>query len=862
MSNKSKHVFINKILMFSICSFAVSLLMTAPLSVFGYYTYTGSDSGSNNSSSYYDNTSDYTSSYYDNTNDYTSSYYDNTSDYTSSYYDNTSDYTSSYYDNTSDYTSSYYDNTSDDWLSCGFVGCGTTYTYTYNPPVHTCTSQCSVVGQRSCSGSGYKSCYKAGDGCLYWSSVTNCGAGQTCNNGSCIVTCSNECSVSGQRSCSGNGYKQCGQYDSDSCLEWSTVTNCGANETCNNGSCISTCSDECTVSGRRECSGNGFRQCGNYDSDSCMEWGTVTNCSTNETCNNGSCISTCQNSCVSGEHQCSGTSGKTCGIFNGSCTSWGNLQSCDSRCYRCGDGRCDSGCGETKSSCPQDCGSINICSDTLSGSPTSEEQRLCANANGQMQCGNGWCKCNCAQQPTVDLRSSGSVECNKSATLTWTSTNATSCVASGQWSGNKSTSGSETVGNFTGSKTFTLSCTSAAGSASDSVTLTGSSDDLTANAGSDKDVDEGESIRLEGSANGNHDEVSWSCTGGTLSNRDTLRPTFKAPTTNYDEERTYTCTMTARNECGSDTDSMKVTVNQKTSNFKVALIARPKTDCAPLNDVDLVATLSNYGNNDYDYTYYFDCTDDGDWEKTVTTDATTYTAANLCDYRNVGSYTAKVKVTSRGRTVTDTEIVRATECERIIEKIGQVSITKNVRNANGSTAYQGTISANPGDTVSYKIVVTGTGEVDNVYISDAMPGNITNVRDLQIDGTSRGGSLVSGMNIGSLYDGQTRIITYNATVANAGSFGYGQTTLTNTATVTVDGASANSSAAVQVYRQGAVQGATTVSTGFDSNAYAGMGIALAAMVLCAGYLAYQVIGKKKTAEEILASKIAWIRKNG
>jgi len=41
-----------------------------------------------------------------------------------------------------------------------------------------------------------------------------------------------------------------------------------------------------------------------------------------------------------------------------------------------------------------------------------------------------------------------------------------------------------------------------------------------------------------------------------------------------------------------------------------------------------------------------------------------------------------------------------------------------------------------------------------------------------------------------------------------------------------------------------------------------MGIALAAMVLCAGYLAYQVIGKKKTAEEILASKIAWIRKNG
>ena len=59
-----------------------------------------------------------------------------------------------------------------------------------------------------------------------------------------------------------------------------------------------------------------------------------------------------------------------------------------------------------------------------------------------------------------------------SSTLTWSSTNATSCTASGSWAGNQSVSGSATVTpTSAGPYTYTLACTGAGGSASSSATL-------------------------------------------------------------------------------------------------------------------------------------------------------------------------------------------------------------------------------------------------------------------------------------------------------------------------------------------------------------------------------------------------------
>ena len=61
---------------------------------------------------------------------------------------------------------------------------------------------------------------------------------------------------------------------------------------------------------------------------------------------------------------------------------------------------------------------------------------------------------------------------NDDITLTWSSTNATSCAASGNWEGSKGTAGSEMV-YFTsvGEKSFTLECTGSGGSTSASVSV-------------------------------------------------------------------------------------------------------------------------------------------------------------------------------------------------------------------------------------------------------------------------------------------------------------------------------------------------------------------------------------------------------
>ena len=78
------------------------------------------------------------------------------------------------------------------------------------------------------------------------------------------------------------------------------------------------------------------------------------------------------------------------------------------------------------------------------------------------------------QSPTVALTLSQSkVSLGASSTLTWSSTNATSCAASGAWSGPQAISGTSTQTPATsGALAYTLTCTGAGGTASQSVALT------------------------------------------------------------------------------------------------------------------------------------------------------------------------------------------------------------------------------------------------------------------------------------------------------------------------------------------------------------------------------------------------------
>jgi hypothetical protein len=74
--------------------------------------------------------------------------------------------------------------------------------------------------------------------------------------------------------------------------------------------------------------------------------------------------------------------------------------------------------------------------------------------------------------PDVTLTASPtSVVYGASSTLTWSSTDATSCTASGAWAGAQATAGSISTGALTASSTYTITCSGAGGTASQSVTV-------------------------------------------------------------------------------------------------------------------------------------------------------------------------------------------------------------------------------------------------------------------------------------------------------------------------------------------------------------------------------------------------------
>jgi hypothetical protein len=74
--------------------------------------------------------------------------------------------------------------------------------------------------------------------------------------------------------------------------------------------------------------------------------------------------------------------------------------------------------------------------------------------------------------PTLALSANPTtVTSGASSTLSWSSTNATSCTASGGWSGGKAVNGSQVVNNITVATTYTLACTGTGGNVSRSVTV-------------------------------------------------------------------------------------------------------------------------------------------------------------------------------------------------------------------------------------------------------------------------------------------------------------------------------------------------------------------------------------------------------
>ena len=281
--------------------------------------------------------------------------------------------------------------------------------------------------------------------------------------------------------------------------------------------------------------------------------------------------------------------------------------------------------------------------------------------------------------------------------------------------------------------------------------------------------------------------------------------------------------------CGANQFCQDGNCNQPKQNLNVNLFGQ--SGCAPLDGVALHATVNgnnyDYNNNSNNYqnqyTYYFDCNSDGSWDKTVTTGQTDVIVNGLCDYENPGNYTARVKVESNGATAFASTTIEAQNCQHyqpvivpIAPVVQNLQIQKTVADLSNGTNYQPAVTASPGDIISFRISVGTNSGCNQVFVNDIVPAGIENLRDLRVDGQPVGGDIASGIAIGDLASGQTRIITFTATVDGPGYFPFGQTTLINTAAARNSQLANSSSASVYVWRQ-AVLGATRVSTGITDS---------------------------------------------
>lgn len=399
-----------------------------------------------------------------------------------------------------------------------------------------------------------------------------------------------------------------------------------------------------------------------------------------------------------------------------------------------------------------------------------------------------------------------------------------------------------------------------------------------ANAGPDKEVYEDESVRLAGAGSdpdGDPITYYWSCTGGYLSNRYTARPTFDAPSVNYD--RNYTCTLTVTDDKGlSDSDSMRVRVLTQES-----ICSKTSSSCSnPDGYIYLGDTKTGCLNNG-DWKYYKVRESSGkkikvelSWSGTGCNVNDLYIYNSNCSqiYSEENNYWTK---TWEGTPSSDIIIgldgdSSNDNCQWDLEvrSIGEeeLSVAKSVQNlSRGDTKwYYSYRSADPGDELLFKIIVKSTGdtEADNVKVRDTLPSKIIYQGGLEIDGVSNSRNITeTAINIGDLSPGQSKTITFEAKVAAKEKFSYGTTELINTARAYTSETSDTDTCKVKVTRKAVAGAITTVPTGITNRILDSILLPLGIALLIVWIFKSKLIGldkwtegRKKEIEEYRAKK--------
>ncbi len=183
-------------------------------------------------------------------------------------------------------------------------------------------------------------------------------------------------------------------------------------------------------------------------------------------------------------------------------------------------------------------------------------------------------------------------------------------------------------------------------------------------------------------------------------------------------------------------------------------------------------------------------------------------------------------------------------------------VTTRVRNlSSGNLVWGATATASPSDILEIQITLQNTGSqiINNIIVKDTLPANMYYYNNLTIDGVANSGNIISGLNIGSITVGQTKIITYQLQIAPSQNFPLGSSNLSNSITISGNNGAYSTSLISVFVTRSLLGGAAQISTGWTDNIFFDSFIIPLLLLLAMAWAWWAGIFKKRALPAWIAS---------
>jgi len=359
-----------------------------------------------------------------------------------------------------------------------------------------------------------------------------------------------------------------------------------------------------------------------------------------------------------------------------------------------------------------------------------------------------------------------------------------------------------------------------------------------AGAGKNLYLDSGDQKKLDGSGSdldGTALTYNWDCTGGELSSYNIAQPTFTAPNIiGFSNKDIIACTLTVKDEDDlTNSDTIKIYINYDNEEDVVDIDVKTKS---PTDVYSNKATLNGSFeiiNNNVDAVWFqYGFTNNYGKEtehQSISSNSDSFSKTVSSLFLNATYHYRAVAQDEKGNKFYGQDMIFVTENNYIqYSKSNWLSFSSQVANASAKDIVWGkSVNANPSNLLSFSVTITANGgDLNNVIVKNIAPENVNIVykKNILVNTKAFYGDVNSGINIGTIKNGQTTTVYFQACVAESSKFAYGVSNLTNTISVDSDESEVKIDNLAIVINNFQVSGASTtnptdLATGLTNNLF-------------------------------------------